>query len=377
MDGRLVRVVSEAAPGRFYECEITSTSGQVMVLQPEEILQFPNGKRKLAEFLNKDSVCVVRCQPRAPRSTGVGMEVTLENGVRKVIPRVMVPGAPKSGAKQTVSMERWDVKNVKARFQFRANDFQATFFFVEWEAPSAPGEWIHEKQLCFVPGPRVKEWRKGMLSVPPPPLAPCGVALATAEWDVFHKYYLPQVQQLIREGWRTTKSISGRVRQGAAFPCTPAVRDRLLLHAEQAVLTKGPQLNHYTFYSAANLPEVLVGTKEPWWLFSRSSELAEGDTLHVLFAVIGDVTLHYSPTKHRMAISFDYVVLQSSTSNIAWTRVHGSPLPSSWLFFDPADLRARILSKDRPFRTYFTAEELNGGPGPDDAVSVAESEEEH
>ena len=78
MDGRLVRVVSEAAPGRFYECEITSTSGQVMVLQPEEILQFPNGKRKLAEFLNKDSVCVVRCQPRAPRSTGVGMEVTLE-----------------------------------------------------------------------------------------------------------------------------------------------------------------------------------------------------------------------------------------------------------------------------------------------------------
>lgn len=376
MDGRLVRVVSEAAPGRFYECEITSKSGQIMVLQPEEILKFPNGKRKLSEFLSKDTVSVVRCQPWASRSFGPGVEVMLENGVRKVIPRTLVPGAPKSGAKKPISMERWDVKMVKARYRFRANDFQATFYYVEWEEPSAQGEWIHEKQMCFEPGPRVKDWRESM-AVPPPPLAPCGIVLATAEWEVFKKYFLPQVQQLIREGWRTTKSISGRVRQGAAFPCTPAVRDRLFLHSKKAVLTKGAQLNHYTFYSAADLPDVLVGssTKEPWWMYSRSSELAEGDTLQVLFAVIGDVTLHYSPAKHRMAISFDYVVLQASTKNIAWTRIHGSPLPNSWLFLDPADLRARITSKDRPYRTYFTAEELNGGPFSEDAVSVAESEE--
>lgn len=375
---RLVRVVGEAAPGKFYECDVTGNGGHVMVLTPQEIESYPSGKRKLQEFLAKSSVNIVKYQLWSPRSVGTGVEVQLDSGQRKVIPRVLVPGAAKCGPKP-VAFERWNIRKVKFRFRFQAGDFIADFFFVEWEAAGAPGEWIHEKQLLFKPEKGIRPWRKGISSVPPPPLAPCGVKLATAEWDVFSRYFLAQVQGMIREGWRTTKSVSGRVRQGASFPCTPAVRDQLLMHARRVQLTKGSRLNHYTFYSAADLPDEFVGAKkaadaEPWWFCTTSRQLSPGNTLHVLYAVIGDVTVHYSPHRHRMAISFDYTVLQSSTENIAWTRTHGCPLPNSWLFLNPDALKARVLAKDKPYRQYFEGVEELGAPD-DDAMPLAESED--
>ena len=373
---RLVRVVGVAAPGQYYDCDVTGTGGHVMVLTPEEITSFPNGKRKLQEFLSKNSVNIVKYQLSSPRSIGARVEVQLDSGQRKVIPKTLAPGATTRYG-SPVAFERWNVKKVKFRFRFQSGDFVADFFYVEWEAADAPGEWIHEKQLLFKPGKEVRPWRKGVSTVPPPPLAPCGVKLATAEWDVFSRYFLAQVQELIREGWRTTKSLSGRVRQGASFPCTPAVRDQLLMHAQKVLLTKGSRLNHYTFYSAADLPDTFVGRSagaEPWWFSTNSRELSPGNTLHVLYAVIGDMTVHYSPHKHRMAISFDYTVLQSSTDNIAWTRTHGCPLPNSWLFLDPEALKARVVAKDKPYVQYFDGIEEIGAPV-DDAMPLAESED--
>ena len=113
---------------------------------------------------------------------------------------------------------------------------------------------------------------------------------------------------------------------------------------------------------------------EPWWFCTTSRQLSPGNTLHVLYAVIGDVTVHYSPHRHRMAISFDYTVLQSSTENIAWTRTHGCPLPNSWLFLNPDALKARVLEKDKPYRQYFEGVEELGAPD-DDAMPLAESED--
>lgn len=378
---RLVRVLRVASPGQFYDCDVTGNTGHVMVLTPDEISKYPNGKRKLQEFLDKNSVNIVKFKLWSPRSVGMNVEVQLDSGQHKVIQRSILPGVAKSRA-TPVAMERWNIRKVRFRFRFQAGDYLADFFYVEWEAKGAPGEWIHENQLCFKPGKEVPLWRKAVKSVAPPPLAPCGVELATAEWDVFSTYFLKQVQVLIREGWRTTKSVSGRVRQGAAFPCTPAVRDQLLMNAEKVVLTKSSQVSHYTFYSAADLPNVFVGGKkkdalsDPWWYSTSSRDLAPGNTLTVLYAVIGDVTLHYSLRKNRMAISFDYTVLQSSTENIAWTRTHGCPLPISWNFFNPEDLKTRVLAKDKPYSKYFGEEEDIIPEEYDDAQFMAESEDE-
>ena len=76
-----------------------------------------------------------------------------------------------------------------------------------------------------------------------------------------------------------------------------------------------------------------------------------------------------------MGISFDYTVLQSSTENIAWTRTHGCPLPSSWLFLNPVELKQLVLQKDQPYSKYFDAENELDEPF-DDAVSIAEDTEE-
>lgn len=376
---RLVRVVRVAAPGQYYECDVTGKNGHIMLLTPQEIEQYPNGKRKLQEFLTQSSVNIVKLQLWSPRSRDGNIEVQLDSGQHKIISRALVPGAAKCGPK-LVNMERWNISQVKFRYRFQAGDYRADFYYVEWEAPNAPGEWIHKNQLYFQPSKGVKVWKKGTGSVPPPPLSPCGVMLATAEWDVFSTYYLQDIQRLIREGWRTTKSITGRVRQGAAFPCTPAVRDQLLLEAKHVTFMKGKCLNHYTFYSAVNLPDIFVGNKkkataDPWWFSTSSSELTPGNILHVLYAVIGDVTVHYNPKKHRMGISFDYTVLQSSTENIAWTRTHGCPLPSSWLFLNPVELKQLVLQKDQPYSKYFEAEDELDEPF-DDAVSLAEDTEE-
>ena len=371
---RLVRVVSVAAPGLYYDCEVTGNQGHVMVLTSEEIESYPNGKRKLHEFLTKGSVNIVKCQLWSPRSIGTKVEVLLDSGQRKVISRALIPGASKCGPKP-ISMERWEIREVKFRFRYQAGDFFANFYYVEWKAANSPGEWIHENQLYFKPSKSVRWWKKGVKSIPPPPLAPCGVQLATAEWNVFSTYYLKQVQVLIREGWRTSKTISGRVRQGAAFSCTPAVRDQLFMHAHKIVLTKGSRLSHYTFYCAKDLPDVFVGRNaEPWWFFTSASELVPGNILHVIYAVIGDVTVHYSPHRHRMAISFDYTVLQSSTDNIAWTRIHGCAVPNNWVFFEPEQLKQRILAKNKPYKEYFKQEE-EVNVSDEDAILLAESED--
>ena len=114
-----------------------------MVLTPQEIETYPGGKRKLQEFLTKGSVNIVKYQVWSPRSVGTGVEVQLDSGQRKVIPRVLAPGTAKCGPKP-VAFQNWNIQKVKFRFRFIAGDFVAEFFYVEWEAADAPGEWIRE-----------------------------------------------------------------------------------------------------------------------------------------------------------------------------------------------------------------------------------------
>jgi hypothetical protein len=361
--GRLTRVVLDRDMPECkeieYLCEYSNSTFDWKLAS--DVLSTRKGFQLVDEFETRTYAPVRGVSHKRKRRGIIEYKLQFEGFGRacdKWIAETHLPGfGDLTGAKLTVNKPRTqstcEVKAVLAQRTYGC--YGEKMYLLRWAAyPTEADSWVPAKDLNFSPSASVPVFAEvpAEAGVAPPARTrrmPKKYADRSAEWTVFRDFFLPDIQHQLRFGWRTARSLTGRVRSAIGSFCPPTAYE-LLLSNSGKVSRRGP-VAHHTFATAADVPALLAPfdaesdgpeldpvwgqVEQSWWrnestwaaAKAAADQPASPHDTRRLFMITGPVVFHYHRDKLRLTVSFTYSYATRSTASPFWNTQIGPRVP--------------------------------------------------